>query len=361
MASRLLPLAFCLAACSFPRDGVPLEGDPIDASTEPDACVPAAETCNGADDDCDGLFDEGFASGDPCDGPDADQCMDDMMVCDAQGGEVCGDTSGGDNPELCNGADEDCDGAMDEGFAVGADCDGDDGDACEEGLNACAPDGLGVVCSDTTDTIVEVCDGDDEDCDEEIDEDFDLTSDPDNCGECGVICTNALGSTSCMTSTCVPVCDNGAAECNGDPVDGCELVNTDPSCLLTSNSAEIVVDGDAADSEERTGTTERFYRVRLVESNGPGADIDITARIALQSGAGTDFDLVVWCTDCGATPMTDGDDQIEVGREDANGQTRTWELIVEVRYDPSTPSTTCAPWTLTVTGNVATANRCGGN
>jgi hypothetical protein len=351
----LLPV--CLAACTFPTDGV-LLGDAGEAP--PDACAPATEACDGADNDCDGLFDEGFASGDPCDGPDADLCLDDMMVCGDGGGEVCGDTSGGDNPELCNGADEDCDTITDEGFAVAAPCDGEDGDACQEGANACSEDGLAVVCSDATDTIVEVCDGNDEDCDGTPDDDFDLTSDTDNCGECGVECTNPLGTTSCVDSTCAPVCSNGAAECNGDVVDGCELQDTNPACANASNVADLVVNGDQADSESVQGTTEEVLRVRLVESIGPSQDVDITGRIALVSGAGTDFDLVVWCPDCDATPLTDNDDSIEVGREDANGATRTWELIVEVRYDPNPGSSTCAPWTLTVTGNVATANRCGG-
>lgn len=357
MVFRPWPLLVCLTACTFSPDGV-LLGD--GGVAPPDACAPAAEECDGADNDCDGLFDEGFAIGDRCDGPDADLCMDDMMVCSDDGGEVCGDTSGGDNPELCNGLDEDCDTAMDEGFAVAVPCDGADGDACLEGSNACAPDMLGVVCSDATGTIVEICDGNDEDCDGTPDDEFDLTSDTDNCGECGTMCTNGFGTTSCIGSTCAPVCSNGAAQCNGDLVDGCEPQDTNPLCGDVPASPNIIVNGDAADSETVNGTTEAFLRVRLVESIGLTADIDITGQIALLSGPGTDFDLHVWCPDCDATPINEPDETIEVGREDATGQTRTWELIVEVRYDPNNPSTTCAAWELTVTGNVATANRCGG-
>jgi hypothetical protein len=84
--------------------------------------------------------------------------------------------------------------------------------------------------------------------------------------------------------------------------------------------------------------------------------IPITAQIALVSGAGTNYDLVVACHACLGLAMTDADDVIEVGREDASGD-RGYFVYAEVRY--GTPaSTTCAPWTLTVTGNVQTNSRC---
>lgn len=43
--------------------------------------------------------------------------------------------------EVCNAIDDDCDGVADEGFEIGAACDGPDGDACMHGQLACAPDG----------------------------------------------------------------------------------------------------------------------------------------------------------------------------------------------------------------------------
>ena len=41
------------------------------------------------------------------------------------------------------------------------------------------------------------------------------------------------------------------------------------------------------------------------------------------------------------------------------GSDRSFDVYVEVRYDTATPSTTCAPWTITVTGAAQTNNRCG--
>lgn len=353
---RLLPLSILLAAaaCSFNPGGDGASPDAPTDAREIDACAVGAETCDGTDQDCDGLIDEGFTIGGACDGPDADSCTDDMSICNAAGSEICGDTSGDDDAELCNTTDDDCDGMTDEGFGVGSDCDGEDGDACLEGTLSCTVDGL--VCGDNTGTIVEICDGNDEDCDGTADDGFDLATDTANCGECNNACTNSRGSTSCMGSMCRPLCTNGAANCDGDPDNGCELQDTNPTC---SNSAAIehTVDGDAADTETVTGTTEKMVRVRLRESigaNGP----DVTGRFALTSGAGANYTLVVHCAECGDA-LTDASNVVSIGRTDVNFEDGTMDVTAEIRYNSAMPSTTCAPWTLVITGNVTTGNRCG--
>lgn len=70
--------------------------------------LPTEELCNELDDDCDGLFDEDFALGQLCDGPDSDFCSDDIMTC-----QGCSD--GEDNVEVCDCRDNNCDGVIDEG------------------------------------------------------------------------------------------------------------------------------------------------------------------------------------------------------------------------------------------------------
>ncbi len=346
-SSRLWSLAVLgVAACTFPTDGVPLQGNAVDAGVD----------SNGGGDGC-------VPTGEPCDGPDADLCLDDMMACSAAGSPVCGDGSGDDDAELCNGPgfDEDCDGNVDEGFAVAAPCDGPDGDACAEGTSACAADGLGVVCDDATGDLVEVCDGDDDDCDVLIDETFDLVGDEANCGTCGNTCSNALGTTTCTSSACVPTCNNGAADCNGVPDDGCELVDTNPACATVSAMPDVQINGDdaAGSTATVTGTTERFLRLRIRElhSGGtPTVDRDPTARLVLTSGTGTDFDLFVYCTaSCNSVPRSAGNDILEIGNADTPGSS-TFDVIVEIRYDPTTPSTTCAAWSLAITGDAGTVD-----
>ncbi|MFO0709310.1 MAG: hypothetical protein U0353_05700 [Sandaracinus sp.] len=77
-------------------------------------CEPPAERCNGADDDCDGARDDGFA----CALGASEACT---TSCGSSGWHVCNDgcTWGTCAPpltETCNGRDETCDGNVDEGF-----------------------------------------------------------------------------------------------------------------------------------------------------------------------------------------------------------------------------------------------------
>ncbi|MFK7990484.1 MAG: C-type lectin domain-containing protein [Sandaracinaceae bacterium] len=90
-----------------------------------DACVPAPELCNGVDDDCDPTTEDGAADpelGAACDGDDTDTCEDDQWVC--AGGELRCEGLGGDATEAaCDGTDDDCDGRIDEGTTECGGCD----------------------------------------------------------------------------------------------------------------------------------------------------------------------------------------------------------------------------------------------
>ncbi len=107
------------AACRVPAGYV---GNALDCDDDPadcgDECHPGrAERCDGADNDCDPATDDGAGDpdvGEACDsGLDADLCEDDIAICEA-GVIGCFNATDGDagRVEVCDGADvdEDCDG-----------------------------------------------------------------------------------------------------------------------------------------------------------------------------------------------------------------------------------------------------------
>ena len=155
----------------------------------------ASELCNEIDDDCDGVVDD-----DPVDGEtwytdadgdgwgDADSAV---VACEAPAGTVaeagdCDDSAGGASPdadEVCDGEDNDCDGDIDEDAVDGgtwyADADGDGYGDPSEAVEGCdAPSGAVADGSDCDDTDEEVHPGADEVCDGE-DDDCDGTEDED--------------------------------------------------------------------------------------------------------------------------------------------------------------------------------------
>ncbi|MGD2249186.1 MAG: MopE-related protein [Candidatus Methanofastidiosia archaeon] len=151
----------------------------------------APEVCDGKDNDCDGVIDEGF-----------DKDNDRHTTCQ-------GDLDDNDStvypgaPEVCDGKDNDCDGVIDEGF----DKDGDGYTTCEEDKNDRDPE----VHPDAS----EVCDGKDNDCDGEVDEGFD--KDEDEYTSCG-------GDLDDNDSTVYPgaeeVCDGKDNDCDGEVDEG---------------------------------------------------------------------------------------------------------------------------------------------
>jgi len=103
-------------------------------------CVPSPELCDGADNDCNPLTPDGNAEptlGNTCDNPaDSDACPDGNVVC-AGGALSCTD-DGASNTEVCDGADNDCNGTVDDGAfgpevcgdTLDNDCDGTVNDGC---------------------------------------------------------------------------------------------------------------------------------------------------------------------------------------------------------------------------------------
>ena len=134
------------------------------------AVGPTAETCNGIDDDCDGQVDNGLTR--PC-GSDVGLCVSGTETCsNGSWGACAGETP--PSTEICDGTnDEDCDGAVDNGCLCTANtmrpC-GTNVGACSEGTQTCDSNGSWGPCVGGTGPSPEVCDGVDNDCNNQTDE-----------------------------------------------------------------------------------------------------------------------------------------------------------------------------------------------
>ncbi len=82
--------------------------------SECDAPTPAEEICNGLDDDCDGLPDEGFDEPEPCEATSEFGTCSGIATCQGSAGIVC--SAKAPIAEVCDFLDNDCDETADEDF-----------------------------------------------------------------------------------------------------------------------------------------------------------------------------------------------------------------------------------------------------
>jgi hypothetical protein len=228
-----------------------LDGDGYNAcqgdcdNNDPVVFPGATEICDGKDDDCDGdlPLDEADADGDgtmacegDCDDDDAGLNLDDLdgdnwTTCDGD----CDDDDAANfpgNDELCDGLDNDCDGApaadeLDEDGDGYMECDGD----CDDSDGDVNPD------------EDEVCDGVDNDCDGATD---DVDEDGDGFLGCDDDCDDADGA---VYPGADEVCDDGIDNDCDELVD----VDDEDDCEDTSGDDDDDTAGDDDDDDEIGG------------------------------------------------------------------------------------------------------------
>ncbi|RLB57427.1 MAG: hypothetical protein DRJ42_00375 [Deltaproteobacteria bacterium] len=225
-----LPIAVLLTACSLETGALLPRSDaagPADSGGDggdtgvrgPDACVPRAESCNAADDDCDGMIDEGFdIMADP---ENCGRCGTSCGVDPANAAAMC--TMG-----VCG---LDCDAGFD-------DCDGDRSNGCEASTTEPARCGSCTTACGVTrslcqtlggsSTCVATCATGTTLCGET--RCVNTEDDPANCGDCDMACSAPMNAEpACVERACAVSCDAGFDDCDGVLGNGCEAPLDSPA------------------------------------------------------------------------------------------------------------------------------------
>jgi hypothetical protein len=205
-----------------------------DAAPDGGACADQPEVCDGLDNNCNKQIDEGDPGGGlDCQAAAFGECKSGKTKCD-KGKVVC--VPGAKSPEVCDGKDNNCDGNVDEGNpGGGVQCQTGLLGICATGITTC--DGVnGVICKAnvTPGQLKESCNGLDDDCNGFED---------DNVPQVGQACTapGQVGICQFGTYSCPKVppiqlqCDHPAPgtvqeSCNGKD-DDCNGTIDDPALV----------------------------------------------------------------------------------------------------------------------------------
>ncbi len=321
---------------------------------------PGTETCNGLDDDCDGMTDEGLLVSGCFADRDADgygagtattQCLDmtraEVAFCPAGYSNVaspvdCNDGRADTSPgatEFCDEIDNDCDGFVDDVAGAGAACTVGVGACAVVGVRACSGATLSCMGAPGTPTA-EVCNGVDDDCDGVVDDGieilFDCRRDTDGdgfgVGEPTTLCADVsrpdfgrcpAGYARAAQLDCND--DNAAIRptatdiCNGID-DDCDGFTDDVVPVLTALTVSCGTLSPAFDSATTT------YRV-----NAPAGTTScvVQATTACPSALALTVDGVAGTSEVGvAVPVTAWFRPISVNVRATDGTTRRYDVVV---------------------------------
>ncbi|MEK7308568.1 MAG: MopE-related protein, partial [Nitrospirota bacterium] len=190
--------------------------------TTASACTPTgSEICDGLDNDCNGSIDDGLTRATACGTGECASTGTETCVAGTWSNDTC--TPGTSTTEVCDELDNDCDGQTDEGIASTA-------TTC--GVGECASTGtLSCVAGSMVDSCVadsptaEVCNGLDDDCDGAADDGIASTTTTCGVGQCA-----STGTLSCVAGVMVDSCATGSPTTEGPPGDATCQDGLDNDC-----------------------------------------------------------------------------------------------------------------------------------
>jgi hypothetical protein len=197
-------------SCTKPSDEYVLSALLLDCNdNDPNINPGKMEICDGLDNDCDGQTDEGFNVGQSCSVGLGECARTGQYVCRADGfGTECNARAGNPSLEICDGKDNDCNGQIDENLTracytgpAGTQGVGE----CKAGIQVCT-NGVWGPCQGEVLPQSEICDNKDNDCDGQIDEEFNV----------GQSCTVGVGECA-RTGQYVCKADGSGTQCNATP------------------------------------------------------------------------------------------------------------------------------------------------
>lgn len=389
MRPVLFAVLFAAAAssCNGPRlKPVELPEPFPEPEPAPMPCVASAEVCDGKDNDCDGIVDNGFATT-TCG---VGECK--VTVSSCMGGGMMTCTPKMPTKEVCNGKDDDCDGMIDNGIpdvTCGTGICANTVKACTGGLpTTCIPKDLGIEscglgeCAVTVSKCiggvpqtcapkaagVEKCDGKDNDCNGTPDDGPPATMCPPPAGV-------HIATTKCVSAKCgIATCDPGWADVDGDESNGCECDDptTSNRTCAGATAGGAIVRGTPRTFSQKNPLPGRddWWSFTLV---GARKDKLVAPSIAITAPGFTDatipflFDVYTGncatptrnCSDNPSDPPTDQTSWSMVytagayGSADGlfpmlSGPGDDAVVFVRVHYRSPTTAPVCVPYTLTV-------------